>query len=188
MCAAWNWCGRRSPERVAAQSFQPHACQSPPKALIRGGTGFGQGGCTVDVTAFPVAEGEDACSASEALLRYLASGAPPERVTVSSDAGGCLPCFDCDGRVCGMDVGLAGALLETLKELAGKRPAARTRSTGVYPQSGTLLRLCGRGRIEVGSAADLVALEATGAIETVIIGGTTHVRAGKPVVRGLFEP
>ena len=38
-------------------------------------------GCTVDVTAFPVADGEDAYSASEALLRYLSSGAPPERVT-----------------------------------------------------------------------------------------------------------
>jgi beta-aspartyl-dipeptidase (metallo-type) len=50
------------------------------------------------------------------------------------------------------------------------------------------LRLTGRGSIEVGSAADLIALEATGAIGTVIIGGRMHVRAGKPVVRGPFEP
>ena len=56
-------------------------------------------GCTVDITAFPVAEDEDAWSAADALVRYLDGGLPPDRVTVSSDGGGCLPVFDGDGRV-----------------------------------------------------------------------------------------
>src|SRR3970282_1243480 len=77
-------------------------------------------GSCIDITAFPVEDGEDAWSAADALLRYLDDGAPPERVTISSDAGGCLPCFDADGRVCGMAVGESGALLASLNELLGR--------------------------------------------------------------------
>ena len=32
-------------------------------------------------------------------MRYLDAGLPPDRVTVSSDGGGCLPVFDAEGRV-----------------------------------------------------------------------------------------
>jgi len=77
-------------------------------------------GCTIDLTAFPVEEGEDAWSAADALLRYLDSDAPAERITVSSDAGGCLPTFDADGHVCRMGVGESGALLETLNEVVAR--------------------------------------------------------------------
>ena len=65
-------------------------------------------GCTIDITAFPVAEGEDAWSAEDALVRYLDAGAGPSRVTVSSDGGGCLPVFDGEGRVASFDVGAVG--------------------------------------------------------------------------------
>ena len=64
------------------------------KALFDEAVELARRGCSIDITAFPVDEGEDAWSAADALLRYLDSGAPPERVTISSDAGGCLPCFD----------------------------------------------------------------------------------------------
>src|SRR5690606_40943309 len=90
------------------------------KALFEESLDLARRGCTVDITAFPVAEGEDAWSADDALVRYLASAAPPERVTISSDAGGCLPCFDGEGRVCGMDVGEPGALLATLNALLAR--------------------------------------------------------------------
>jgi beta-aspartyl-dipeptidase (metallo-type) len=83
-------------------------------------------GCTVDITAFPVAEGEDAWPADEALLRYLASGAPADRVTIRSDGGGCLPTFDADGRVAQMDVGASTALAATLRTLLDRgEPLAR---------------------------------------------------------------
>ena len=44
-----------------------------------------------------------------------------------------------------------------------------------------LLRLAGKGRVEPGADADLVALDATGAAQTVIIGGQIHVRDGQAV-------
>ena len=57
-------------------------------------------GCTIDITAFPVAEDEDGWSAADGADRATSTaGLPPERVTVSSDGGGCLPVFDRDGRV-----------------------------------------------------------------------------------------
>jgi beta-aspartyl-dipeptidase (metallo-type) len=90
------------------------------KALFTEAVDLARRGCSIDITAFPVDEGEDAWSAADALTRYFDSGAPPAHVTISSDAGGCLPCFDGDGRVCGMSVGESGALLATLNELLAR--------------------------------------------------------------------
>ena len=50
-----------------------------------------------------------------------------------------------------------------------------------------LLRLPGKGRIEAGADADLVALDATGGAHTVIIRGEIHVRGGQALRRGTFE-
>ena len=144
-------------------------------------------GCTVDITAFPVEEGEDAWPAAEALRRYLASGAPADRVTISSDAGGCLPCFDHDGHMTHMDVGSAGALLATLAELVqGGMPLA-TALPAFTANPARLLRLPGKGRIAQGSDADLVALDSTGGAHTVIIRGIVHLAAGRLERAGHFE-
>lgn len=62
-------------------------------------------GCVIDVTAFPVAEDEDAWPAATALVRDLDAGLPPEHVTVSLDGGGSLPVADATGRVIEMDIG-----------------------------------------------------------------------------------
>ena len=51
----------------------------------------------------------------------------------------------------------------------------------------TLLRLTGKGAIRVGGDADLVALNATGGADTVIIRGLVHVAGGVAVRRGTFE-
>jgi beta-aspartyl-dipeptidase (metallo-type) len=141
----------------------------------------------VDVTAFPVAAGEDAWSAPEAVERYLACGAPPERITVSSDAGGCLPCFDSDGRVSSMEVGSAGALLASLHELLARGLSLEQALPPFTSNPARLLRLAGKGTIRAGADADLVALDATGRAQTVIIRGTVHVHGGELLRRGTFE-
>jgi beta-aspartyl-dipeptidase (metallo-type) len=157
------------------------------RALFDEAVALAKAGCTVDVTAFPVEEGEDAYSAADALRRYLDSGAPPERITVSSDAGGCLPCFDADGRVCSMDVGSAGELLKTLRELLGGGLSLEQALPAFTSNPARLLRLAGKGEIAVGADADLVALDAAGLADTVIIRGAVHVRNGRAVRRGTFE-
>ncbi|TPG44857.1 beta-aspartyl-peptidase [Rhodanobacter glycinis] len=144
-------------------------------------------GCTIDLTAFPVEEGEDAWSAADALMRYLDSGAPAERITVSSDAGGCLPVFDAEGHVCRMGVGESGALLETLNEVL-KRGVPLERALPAFTTNpARLLRLPAKGRIQVGADADLVALDAAGAAHDVMASGVVHVRDGHIEHRGTFE-
>ncbi|KRA42805.1 beta-aspartyl-peptidase [Pseudoxanthomonas sp. Root630] len=157
------------------------------KALFDEAIELARRGCSIDITAFPVDEGEDAWSAADALVRYLDSGAPRDRVTISSDAGGCLPCFDAQGRVCSMDVGHSGALLDTLRELLARGIALQDALPAFTSNVAGLLRLPGKGRIAVGADADLVALDATGAISDVFAGGRPHLRDGAVLRRGTFE-
>jgi beta-aspartyl-dipeptidase (metallo-type) len=157
------------------------------RALFDEAVELSRRGCTVDITAFPVEEGEDAYTAAEALRLFLASGAPPDRVTVSSDAGGCLPCFDTDGRVCSMEVGSAGALLLTIRELLATGLALEQVLPAFTTNPARLLRLPGKGSIEPGADADLVALDEGGRAHTVLVRGEIHVRDGAAVRRGSFE-
>ena len=157
------------------------------KALFEEALALAKRGCHVDITAFPVEEGEDAWPADEALIRYLDSGAPAHRVSISSDAGGCLPCFDGEGRVCGMDVGHSGSMLETLNALLARGMPLERALPAFTSNVAALLRLPGKGRIAVGFDADLVALDADGRAGLVLARGEGHVRAGEPVRRGMFE-
>jgi beta-aspartyl-dipeptidase (metallo-type) len=157
------------------------------RALLEEAIALAKSGCSVDITAFPTEEGEDAYSAAEALQRCLDAGAPPDRVTVSSDAGGSLPCFDGDGRLCSMEVGSAGALLQTIRELLAAGMPLEQALPAFTSNPARLLRLAGKGEIATGSDADLVALDATGGAHTVIIRGEVHVRDGSAVRRGTFE-
>jgi beta-aspartyl-dipeptidase (metallo-type) len=144
-------------------------------------------GSTVDITAFPVEEGEDAYPADEALERYLAAGAPADRVTISSDAGGCLPCFDADGRVTHMDVGTSGALLETLRAALARGLALETALPAFTANPAKLLRLARKGALAAGNDADLVVLDEQHRADIVVVQGEIHVKDRTPIRRGTFE-
>lgn len=171
---------------LPARAFNPTHVNRR-KGLFEEAVELARRGSTVDITAFPVEDGEDAWSAADALLRYLDSGAPAERVTISSDAGGCLPCFDADGRVCGMAVGESGALLSTLNELLGRGLPLAQALPAFTSNPARLLRLAGKGSIAIGADADLVGMDAQGAAHEVLIGGVPHVRDGQVCRRGDFE-
>lgn len=157
------------------------------KALFAEALDLARRGCHIDITAFPVAEGEDAWPADEALLRYLDSGAPPERVSISSDAGGCLPCFDGEGRVCSMDVGHSGALMETLAAVLARGLPLERALPAFTSNPAALLRLPGKGVIAPGADADLVVLDGQNRVHHAVLSGVLHVCAGEPLRRGMFE-
>ena len=157
------------------------------RALFDEAVALTRRGCVVDVTAFPVGADEDAYSAADAVERFLASGAPSTHVTVSSDAGGCLPCFDADGRVSHMDVGSSGALLVTLRELLARGLPLETALPPFTSNPARLLRLAGKGTVATGADADLVALDSAGAPHTVMVRGEVHLSDGAIVRRGAFE-
>ncbi len=157
------------------------------KALFDEALALATHGCTIDLTAFPVDPDEDAWSAPDALVRYLDSGADPTRVTVSSDAGGCLPVFDDQGHVCRMGVGDSGALLETLAALVDRGVALQDALPAFTSNPARLLRLAAKGRIQAGADADLLVLDERGAAQHVFAGGVAHVLNGKLSRRGTFE-
>ena len=157
------------------------------RALFAEAIELARQGSTVDITAFPVEEGEDAYPAAEALERYLASGAPADRVTVSSDAGGCLPCFDAEGRVTHMDVGSSGALLETLREALARGLSLAAALPAFTTNPAKLLRLKHKGNLAAGSDADLVVLDESHQADTVVVRGEIHVIDRTCIRRGTFE-
>jgi beta-aspartyl-dipeptidase (metallo-type) len=157
------------------------------KALFEEAIALARGGSNVDITAFPVAAGEDAWSASDALIRYLDAGAPAERVTVSSDGGGCLPTFDADGRVVKMGVGDPGDLARTIAELLRAGEPLDRVLPAFTSNPARFLRLTQKGRITVGADADLVVLDDNGGVRDVMANGTWHVRSGAPIRGGTFE-
>lgn len=157
------------------------------RALFEEAVALTAQGVTVDVTAFPVAPEEDAWSAEDALQRYWAAGAPAERITVSSDGGGCLPEFDADGRVARMGVGDPGALAGTLRALLERGVPLGQALPPFTTNVARVLRLGWKGRLAVGADADLVVLDAAGNVQDVMAQGRWHVRSRRPVVQGPFE-
>jgi beta-aspartyl-dipeptidase (metallo-type) len=144
-------------------------------------------GVTIDVTAFPVAEGEDAIAAHDAIARYLEADLPRDRLTCSSDGGGCLPTFDAHGRVATMDVGRPDAVAQTLPTLLARGHALADVLPIFTRNVADLLRLPAKGRIAAGADADLVVLDDAHRVRDVMARGRFVVRAGEPSVVGTFE-
>jgi beta-aspartyl-dipeptidase (metallo-type) len=157
------------------------------RALFEEALALAERGCTMDITSFPVAEDEDGWSAVAGLTRYLAAGMPPERVTVSSDGGGCLPVFDGEGRVVEMDVGRPASLIETLAGLVECGQPLERVLPPFTSNPARLLRLTRKGHLGVGADADIVVLDERGGAAEVMARGRWHVRGGRVVVRGTFE-
>jgi beta-aspartyl-dipeptidase (metallo-type) len=157
------------------------------RALMEQAIALARNGCTVDLTAFPVADGEDAWSAADGLVRYLDNGAPPEHVTVSSDGGGCLPEFDRHGRVIRMDIGQPHALVGTLKVLLDSGQPLERVLPAFTSNVASILRLPHKGRLGTGQDADLVILDERHGISDVMARGRWFVRDKRSIAAATFK-
>jgi len=144
-------------------------------------------GCTIDITAFPVAADEDAWAAEVALEKYLEAGLPADKVTVSSDGGGCLPVFNEQGEMLQMDIGRPSSLIETLQKLLGDGHSLDSVLPAFTSNVADILRFADRGRIRNAAVADLIVLDADDRIRDVMVGGIWHVSGGEQKVFGQFE-
>jgi beta-aspartyl-dipeptidase (metallo-type) len=144
-------------------------------------------GVTIDITAFPVGDTEDAWRADVALEMFLDSDAPRHNVTVSSDGGGCLPVFDDQGQVVSMGVGDPSGLGIAFAALLDRGVPVHRALPAFTSNVAGLLRLGDRGRVACGMAADLLVLDDTYGINDVMIAGRWHVRDREQQVLGRFE-
>ncbi len=142
-------------------------------------------GVTVDVTAVPDADG--GLMAEDAIETWLDEGLPSDRLTCSSDGGGCLPVYDAQGELTKIDVGRPATLLSTLQALLARGRALETVLPVFTSNAARLLRLAGKGRIEVGGDADLLVLGANDEPHHLLARGRVMVRDGVTVVTGAFE-
>jgi beta-aspartyl-dipeptidase (metallo-type) len=144
-------------------------------------------GVTVDVTAFPPQDDDPGLSAADAISLWLREKLPPERLTCSSDGGGCLPVFDAEGRVRAMDVGRPRTIADTLAELIVRGHALDEALPFFTTNVARVLRLAHKSRIAAGHDADLVVLGDRNEVRDVMARGTWLVRGGESVALGLFE-
>ena len=126
------------------------------KALFQEAAELAHLGCTVDITAFET--GDEGYDVEEAIEAWLKNKWPSDRLTVSSDGGGCLPEFDEQGQMTHMDIGRPVTLFHALRNLllAGHPPER------IIPffstNAASLLRLSRKGRIRPHADADLLFL------------------------------
>ncbi len=171
---------------IPARVFNPtHVNRNKP--LFEQALSLSRHGCYIDATAFPEGHVEPGISAAEAYDRYLAAGCRPDRFTISSDGGGCLPAFDRDGNLTRFGVGLSQTLPDTLAELlAGGMDLPRALAP-LTSNVADLLKLHRKGRLVRGHDADLVVLDGDARISDVMARGAWHVRDGATVRSGTFE-
>jgi len=145
-------------------------------------------GMHVDLTAFPEDDVGDGLSAADALAELHAARGTCERVTVSSDGGGCMPKFDGEGRVVAYGVGQSSTLFDTLRASEGAHGLALEEVLPCFTRSiANLLRLPNKGSVERGRDADLVVLGEQCAVRHVMAMGRWMVRDGVCVAPGPFE-
>lgn len=171
---------------LPARVFQPtHVNRN--RRLFAEALEIARRGVHVDVTAYPRDDDDGGLDAVDALCAYFDAGVPADRITVSSDGGGCLPCFDEHGRVARMDVGDPSSLPQALAALLDRGLRLEQVLAPFTTNWASLLRLSRKGRIAVGADADLVVLDGSNRIADVLCLGRWHVQGGKPLIAGTFE-
>ena len=144
-------------------------------------------GITIDITAFPEGAMENGWSAAEAVLIAHERGCPLDKITVSSDGGGCIPIFAKNGDLASMDFGRSQTLIETLKAALSLGMSLEQVLPTLTTNVANLLKLPCKGKIAVGADADLLVLNADYNVTDVMALGQWHLRNKLLLKKGTFE-
>lgn len=150
---------------------------------------FARLGGYVDITSgIREQDGFPACvKPSDAIKILYEEGVPMDKVTMSSDANGCMSVTLSDGSQKQLAVSpdsfqeevkdalLAGVPTEVVAKVVSSNPA---QANGLYPQKGCL---------QADSDADLIIYSDSYDVDTVIAKGQIMVAAGEALVKGTFE-
>lgn len=139
-------------------------------------------GCYIDITAFPKGTAAPGLDAADAIMLAIKRDLALSQITVSSDGGGCLPCFNSQGELTHSDVGSAATLLETLQALLARNLDLSLVLPLFTVNVAKLLKLPYKGQVKVGYDADLIVLDDENTISDVMGGGRWLVQRGESKV------
>lgn len=174
-----------SQSEIPARTFNPTHVNRR-KALFEEACELTRQGCWIDITAFET--GSEGYEPDEAIVQYLEQELPTDKLTISSDGGGCLPCFDKTGHLTGMDFASSSSMTNIFFSLLRSGMPLQDILPIFTTNSATLLNLHRKGRISIQHDADLVVLDKQQQkIEHVMALGKWHISHGRPVIKGTFE-
>lgn len=142
-------------------------------------------GCWVDVTAFET--GDVGYEPADALARYLQSDFPQDKLTISSDGGGCLPCFNAQGHMTKMDFASSSSMTQVFYDLVDSGIAIDKVLPYFTSNVATLMNFGHKGHLSVGADADLLILDNKQRIDHVMAQGQWHVYEKQIIKKGSFE-
>ncbi len=141
------------------RQFVPTHCNRNPY-IFQDAKEYGKKGY-IDITASSYPYDKDVeIKPSVALKQLLEAGVPVGHITFTSDGCGSLPCFDSEGRLVKIDMGLPSSILREIKEavLEDKIPLETALRVATSSPADTL-KLKGKGYISEGCDADLLLLD-----------------------------
>lgn len=173
-----------SESEIPARTFNPtHVNRRKP--LFEEACELTKQGCWVDVTAFET--GDVGYEPADALMRYINSEYPQDKLTISSDGGGCLPCFDQQGKMTKMDFATASSMTDVLYELLENGVEMRDCLPFFTSNVAQVMNFHKKGQIRPGFDADLVILGADQRISHVMAQGVWHIFDHSIIKKGTFE-
>jgi beta-aspartyl-dipeptidase (metallo-type) len=155
------------------------------KALFDEACELAKQGCWVDVTAFET--GDVGYEPAEALVRYMGQDLPQDKLTISSDGGGCLPCFDSHGHMTKMDFASSSSMTEVFYQLLDEGVSMEACLPFFTSNVADLMNFKNKGRITLGCDADLLILDPNMRIKHVMAQGLWHVFDTHIIKKGSFE-
>ncbi|WP_026294770.1 beta-aspartyl-peptidase [Salinimonas chungwhensis] len=142
-------------------------------------------GCWVDVTAFE--SGDEGYDPADALQRYMQQNLPQDKLTISSDGGGCLPDFHADGSLAKMDFADSQSMTNVFYALVDNGEEVSRFLPFFTKNVAQLMNFHNKGHISVGADADILIFDKHNRIEHVIALGQFHVKHKQQIKKGTFE-
>ena len=173
-----------SEAEIPARTYNPTHINRR-KALFDEACELAKLGCWVDVTAFET--GSLGYEPAEALDRYMQSDLPQDKLTISSDGGGCLPNFDTQGVLTSMDFARSSSMTDVFYQLIDDGIAIEKVLPYFTTNVAALMNFHNKGRLCLGADADLIVLDSKHRINHVMAQGQWHVFDKQIIRKGTFE-
>ncbi len=156
------------------------------KDLLEQGIEFAKLGGVVDFTTSSTSKDPDELKAYNALIRYYEAGLI-DKVTFTSDGQGSLPIFDEKGNFVKLGIGKVTSLYYEVKLAVLKGLPLEEALKPITVNPAKILGLKNKGKLKEGANADLVILDESLNIDTVISKGKVLMSDKIIVTKGIFE-